>query len=108
VERFNFIHAGLQLKRIPYPLLHRPVVDGLKVNLAWNITDEKLPPSGFQVMRADGKGSEEFKEITGVLPPSQTTYTDESGLAAGTTYRYKVVAFTSMGLLPSKPQDATT
>jgi hypothetical protein len=108
VERFNFIRAGLQLKLIPYPVLTKAAADGLKINLEWKITDEKLPPSGFQVLRAIGKDNEEFKEITAVLPPSQTKYTDESGITASTTYRYKVVAFTSMGPLPSKPMEVTT
>jgi hypothetical protein len=105
VERFNFIRAGLQLKLIPYPRLDPPVPDGLKVKLTWKIIDEKVPASGFQIIRAIGQGSEDFKEITGVLPSSQTSYTDETGLTPGTTYRYKVVAFTSLGPLPSKPQD---
>jgi hypothetical protein len=64
------------------------VIDAYNVNLVW--TDNANNELGFQVERATGAGGP--WAVVGTVGVNVTGYTD-SGLAAGTTYYYRVSAF---------------
>jgi Concanavalin A-like lectin/glucanases superfamily/Fibronectin type III domain len=63
-------------------------VNGTSVNLAW--TDNSNNETGFQIERATATGGP--WAVVGTVGVNVTGYTD-SGLAAGTTYYYRVSAF---------------
>jgi len=66
-----------------------------QVPLSWAASTDPAPGSvaGYHVFRCQGAGCTTFSQVTGSLVAA-TNYTD-TGLSAGTTYRYKVVAVDS-------------
>jgi len=64
-----------------------------QVNLRW--TDTSDNEDGFKIERCQGAGCTTFAQIAQV-GPNASSYSD-SGLAAGTTYGYRVRAFNSAG-----------
>jgi hypothetical protein len=64
-----------------------------QINLAW--TDNSTDEDGFRIERCQGAGCTAFAEIT-TVGPNVTTY-NNTGLAAGTLYRYRVRAYNGPG-----------
>ena len=62
------------------------VASSTQINLSW--TDNSTNETAFEVYRATGAGS---YVLAAVLPPGTTSYADK-GLAANTTYSYRVRA----------------
>ncbi|HEY0156512.1 MAG TPA: fibronectin type III domain-containing protein [Thermoanaerobaculia bacterium] len=75
-----------------------------QINLAW--TDASTNETGFRVERCSGSGCTTFAAIA-TLAANTTSYAN-SGLAASTLYRYRVVATNAGGGAPSNVAEATT
>ena len=76
----------------PTSLTATAVPGMLQVNLQW--TDHSGGHALYVIERATGAGA--FAAI-GTSPSGTTTYSDTQGLAAGTTYTYRIKARTSIG-----------
>lgn len=77
-------------------------VDAIKLD--W--LDNSLSETGFKVQRSDGGCSGEFNLIA-TLPADTQSYTDR-GLASGSTYCYRIKAFSEAGASFSGQASATT
>lgn len=65
-----------------------------QISLAW--TDAANNEDGFKIERCTGSGCSNFSEI-GQTGANVTSFSNNSGLAASTTYRYRVLAFNVAG-----------
>jgi hypothetical protein len=92
VEKFNDILAGLQLKPSLMPTLNPLTQTNNKVLLTWRMPTQVDTLSGFKIQRAQ-LPNDTFTDIATSLARDKTSYED-GPLAAGTTYRYRVVALT--------------
>jgi subtilisin family serine protease len=68
-------------------------VSNAQINLSW--TDGSTNESGFRIERCQGAGCTNFTQIASVAA-NATSY-QNTGLAAGTTYNYRVRAFNNDG-----------
>src|SRR6185436_6675456 len=77
-----------------------------QVNLSWTGSTDNVAVTGYRVERCQGAGCTTFTQIG---TPTGTTYND-TGLSAGTLYRYRVRAADAAGNLSaySAIVDATT
>ena len=66
-----------------------------QINLGWTASTDNVGVAGYQVERCQGAGCTNFAQIA---TPTATTYGD-TGLAASTTYRYRVRAVDAAGNL---------
>src|SRR3989344_1636262 len=66
-----------------------------QVNLSWTASTDNVGVTGYRVERCTGASCTTFSQIS---TPSSTTYND-TGLAANTTYRYRVRAVDAAGNL---------
>ena len=71
------------------------VLSGTQINLSWAAATDNIGVTGYQVERCQGAGCTTFALIAS---PITTGYLD-SGLTAGTTYRYRVRARDAVGNL---------
>ncbi len=74
-----------------------------QVNLAWTASTDNVAVTGYRVERCQGAGCTDFAQVG---TPTGTTFTD-SGLAAPTTYRYRVRAVDAAGNLSGYSSVAT-
>ena len=80
-------------------------VTSAHIELSW--TDNATNESGFKIERCEGAGCSAFLQIA-TAPSNATSYSDV-GLAASTTYNYRVRAYNSAGDSPySNSSQATT
>ena len=79
---------------IPSGLTATPV-SGTQINLSWAAATDNVGVTGYQVERCQGVGCTTFALIAS---PTTTSYLD-SGLTAGTTYRYRIRARDAVGNL---------
>jgi chitodextrinase len=70
-------------------------VSSSQVNLSWTASTDNLGVTGYRVERCQGSGCTSFAQIG---TPSGTTFND-TGLTAGTLYRYRVRATDAAGNL---------
>lgn len=63
-------------------------VGGTQINLSWTASTDNVAVTAYQLERCSGVGCSSFSPVA---TPTTTGFTD-SGLAAGTTYRYRVRA----------------
>jgi subtilisin family serine protease len=75
-------------------------VSSSQINLSW--TDNSSNETSFRIERCTGATCTAFSEIAAV-GPNVTTYQNTTGLVAGTTYRYRVIAANGTG--PSTPSN---
>ena len=77
-----------------------------QINLAWGASTDNVGVTGYRVERCQGAGCSDFVQVA---TPSGTTFND-TGLAAGTSYSYRVRAADAAGNLSgySSVQSATT
>jgi chitodextrinase len=68
------------------PLSLVATVSGSTINLTWNASTDNVGVNGYQIQRCQGTGCTAFAQIA---TTSGTTFSD-TGLAAGTTYSYRV------------------
>ena len=66
-----------------------------QINLSWTASTDNVGVTGYRVERCTGASCTTFSQIS---TPSSTTYND-TGLAANTTYRYRVRAVDAAGNL---------
>jgi PKD repeat protein len=78
----------------PSTLVASPVSSSL-IGLSWGASTDDVSVAGYRVERCPGASCTSFAQVTSV---AGTTFQD-SGLAAATTYRYRVRAFDSSGNL---------
>ena len=84
--------------------LHATAASSSQINLAW--TDNANNESGYVLSRSTASGGPYFDIATS---PANTTNHTDTGLAASTTYFYRVRATNSLGSSPnSAPASATT
>ena len=77
-----------------------------QVNLTWS--DNSGDEDGFTIERCTGSGCTDFAQVGSVLA-NTITYQDVSGLAASTTYAYRVRAYRGALYSPyTAPAEATT
>ena len=72
------------------------VVSGSQINLAWTASTDNVGVTGYQVERCQGTGCSSFALVTTI---TGTTYNNNTGLSAGTSYSYRVRATDSAGNL---------
>jgi thermitase len=75
-----------------------------QISLTWS--DQSSNENGFRVERCTGASCTAFTQIASLS--ADTTSYQNTGLAANTTYRYRVVAFNDGGSSPSSIAAATT
>jgi chitodextrinase len=68
--------------------LSASVVGSTQINLSWSASTDNIGVTGYRVERCQGTSCSNFAEVG---TPSGTTFND-TGLAASTTYRYRVRA----------------
>jgi hypothetical protein len=77
-----------------------------QINLGW--TDNANNEDGFRIERCAGTSCSNFVQI-GTAGVNATTYVDNTGLTAGTTYRYRVLAYNTGGVSAyAGPTNGTT
>ena len=76
-----------------------------QVNVAWSAASDDVGVAGYRVERCTGSGCSSFAEIV-ALGPGASVYSD-IGLAAGSTYGYRVRAVDAAGNLGSYSAVAT-
>src|SRR5437016_14144106 len=69
------------------------VVSSTQINLSWNASTDNVGVSGYSLERCPGSTCTNFTQIS---TPSGTSYSN-TGLAANTTYRYRVRATDAAG-----------
>ncbi len=69
------------------------VVSSSQINLSWGAATDNVGVTGYQVERCQGTGCTTFALVTTVT----TTSFNNTGLAASTTYRYRVRATDAAG-----------
>jgi uncharacterized repeat protein (TIGR01451 family) len=74
-----------------------------QINLAWTASSDTVGVTGYKVERCTGAGCTTFAEIA---TPTGTTF-NNTGLAAGTTYRFQVRATDAAGNLSGYSNIAT-
>ncbi|HYO78260.1 MAG TPA: fibronectin type III domain-containing protein, partial [Thermoanaerobaculia bacterium] len=79
-------------------------ISASQINLTWS--DSSANEDGFRIERCTGAGCTSFTLIA--QPAANATSYSNTGLAASTVYRYRVVAFNSAGGNPSSVAEATT
>ena len=81
-------------------------VSASQIDLAWNASTDNVGVTGYRVERCQGAGCTNFVQVA---TPSGTSF-NNTGLAAATTYRYRVRAADAAGNLSgySSVQSATT
>ncbi|HEX8253140.1 MAG TPA: fibronectin type III domain-containing protein, partial [Thermoanaerobaculia bacterium] len=79
-------------------------ISSSQINLTWS--DASANEDGFRIERCTGAACSSFTLIA-QMPANATAYSN-TGLAASTVYRYRVVAFNSAGGNPSSVAEATT
>ncbi len=81
-------------------------VNPSQINLSWTASTDNVGVTGYQLQRCQGANCTNFAQVAA---PAGTTFND-TGLAAGTTYTYRVLAADAAGnvSLPSIPAGATT
>ena len=81
-------------------------VSSSQINLTWTASTDNVGVTGYQVQRCQGAGCSNFAQIAA---PTTTTYSD-TGLAASTSYSYRVRATDAAGNLSgfSNVASATT
>ena len=86
--------------------LSATAVSGSQINLAWTASTDNVGVSGYRVERCQGAGCSDFVQVA---TPTGTTF-NNTGLAAGTSYSYRVRAADAAGNLSgySSVQSATT
>jgi chitodextrinase len=70
-------------------------VSSSQINLSWTVSTDNVGVTGYLVQRSLGAGSTNFAQIA---TPTGTNYSD-SGLAANSTYSYRVQAMDAAGNL---------
>lgn len=78
----------------PTSLVGEPVSE-TQINLSWTASTDNIGIAGYRVERCQGTGCVNFAQIG---QPTTTTFND-TGLAAGTPYRYRVRAVDAAGNL---------
>jgi immune inhibitor A len=76
---------------------------GGQVDLSWSYLHQD--EQGFTVERSGGGGS---WEALGTNPSGDTSFSDTSALACGTTYEYRLRAYNARGVTPGGPSGAVT
>ena len=76
-------------------LLTATAVSASQINLSWTASTDNVGVAGYQLERCGGSACANFSQIAAV---ASTSFTDV-GLAAGTTYRYRVRATDAAGNL---------
>jgi glucose/arabinose dehydrogenase/chitodextrinase len=74
-----------------------------QINLSWTASTDNVAVTGYRVERCQGASCSNFAEIA--APPGTTL--NDSGLTAGTTYRYRVRAADAAGNLSGYSNIAT-
>ena len=74
-----------------------------QINLSWTASTDNVGVTGYQVERCQGAACTNFAQIA---TPTTTSFTD-TGLAASTTYRYRVRATDAAGNLSAYSNVAT-
>jgi uncharacterized repeat protein (TIGR01451 family) len=74
-----------------------------RIDLAWTASTDNIGVTGYRVERCQGAGCSSFTQIA---TPVGTSYSD-TGLAAGTTYRYRVRATDAAQSLSAYSNEAT-
>jgi PKD repeat protein len=80
------------------PGLTATAVSSVQIDLAWGASTDNVGVLGYRIERCQGAGCTSFTYQ--VATPSGTTFSD-TGLAAGTSYRYRVLATDGAGNLGS-------
>jgi hypothetical protein len=65
-----------------------------QINLIW--TDNSTNETGFKIERCTGAGCNNFAQIA-TVGANAASYADTTGLSAGTSYSYRVLAYNSTG-----------
>ena len=73
------------------------------INLSWTASTDNVGVTGYRVERCQGASCTSFVQIG---TPTGTTFSN-TGLAAGTTYRYRVRAIDAAGNLSAYSAIAT-
>lgn len=79
---------------VPQGLTSNPV-DATQINLAWSASTDNIGVTGYRVERSQGAGSTSYSQVGS---PTALTFND-TGLAAGTVYNYRVRAIDGAGNL---------
>src|SRR5437899_7455827 len=79
-------------------------VGSSQVSLSWGSASDNVGVSGYQLERCQGSGCSSFVRLAS---PAGSSY-DDSGLAAGTSYSYRVRASDAAGNLGAYSNIATT
>jgi chitodextrinase len=79
------------------------VISGTQINLSWIASTDNVGVAGYRLERCQGSGCSNFAQIA---TPTSTTYSN-TGLTAGTSYRYRVRAIDGSGNLSSYSNVAT-
>ena len=77
-----------------------------QINLSWGAATDNVAVSGYRIERCQGAGCSNFSQIA--APTGTGTTYNDTGLTAGTTYRYRVRATDSAGNLGSYSNTAGT
>jgi hypothetical protein len=105
VDTFNDIAAGLKFKSLPASLkIAAKPISSTESELTW--TDDTLNADGYQLKRCRGEYCTDLVEVR-QLPSTARSFRDVN-LAAGTTYRYQLVAFNPRGETPSNTVTVAT
>lgn len=86
--------GGSVSKPKPPSSLSATAISSSEISLAW--TDTANNEDGFKIERCTGSGCSNFSEI-GQTVANVTSFSNNSGLAASTPYRYRVLAFNVAG-----------
>ncbi len=78
------------------PTLTATAVSSVQINLAWGASTDNVGVKGYRVERCQGAGCTNF--VSQVTTASVTSFTN-TGLAASTNYRYRVLATDAAGNL---------
>jgi chitodextrinase len=76
-----------------YVRLAATAVSATQINLTWNASTDNVGVTGYQIDRCQGTGCTTFAQIA----TSSVTGFSDTGLAASTTYRYRVRATDAAG-----------
>src|SRR5206468_7263214 len=69
---------------------------GTQINVTWTASTDNVGVAGYLVERCQGSGCTSFAQVG---TPGGTTFSDTTGLTAGTSYSYRVRAKDAAGNL---------